>query len=255
MKPRSPFAPPLHPSCSKSALSTVDAPTEEPPHHSDDLPETPLQSPARLLSDTLIGINVAVFLAQLLFPQVTLLGIKSNDLIEAGQYWRFLTPAFLHGSPTHLLVNMLSLHSLGPVVEWTCGRQRFLAIYLLAAITGNIASYVGDPLPSLGASGAVFGLSGALVVYFWRNNRLFGSRVNSLLVRLLGIIALNLGSGLVLPQIDQWGHLGGLLGGASIAFLLGPSYQLCLVKGQKGVWLIDEPPVEVLATPPRRVLK
>ena len=99
---------------------------------------------------------------------------------------------------------MLSLHSLGPIVEWTCGRQRFVAIYLTAAVTGNLASYLGDPWPSLGASVAIFGVSGALVVYFLINKRLFTSKANGMILRLLLIIALNFGSGLVLPQIDEW---------------------------------------------------
>lgn len=128
-----------------------------------------------------------------------------------------------------------------------------MTIYLLAAVTGNVASFLGDDMPSLGASGAIFGLAGALTVFFLRNKKLFGSRFDDLLKRLLLIIVLNLGSGFVLPQIDEWGHLGGLMGGAAAAFLLGPSYELCKVKGQEGIWLIDEPPIEALATPPRKV--
>jgi membrane associated rhomboid family serine protease len=228
--------------------------SEQPPHHTENLPEMPGSSPARLLSDSLIIANVVIFVLQLAIPEVTFFGIKSNELIDQGQIWRFITPAFLHGSPTHLLVNMLSLHSLGPITEWTCGRQRFLAIYLLSAVAGNFASFLGDDLPSLGASGAIFGLSGALSVYFWRNRQLFGSRFNNLQFRLLLIIVLNLGTGFVLPQIDEFGHLGGLLGGVLTAFILGPRYELCRVKGESGVWLIDDPPVEALATPPRKML-
>ena len=195
-----------------------------------------------------------IFVLQNLNPYVTLFGIKANDLIDQGQIWRFITPAFLHGSPTHLFVNMLSLHSLGPVTEWTCGRERFMVIYLLAAVFGNVASYLGDDLPSLGASGAIFGLAGALAVYFLRNRSLFGKRFDNLQVRLWVIIVLNLGSGVVLPQIDEWGHLGGLVGGAAAAFLLGPRYELCRIKGVEGVWVVDEPPLERFATPPRKVL-
>jgi membrane associated rhomboid family serine protease len=232
----------------------AEPPVEEPPHHTEDLPEIPGGSPARLLSDTLIVANVIIFVLQVAFPQVTDLGIKSNELIDQGQVWRFITPAFLHGSPSHLLVNMLSLHSLGPVTEWTCGRQRFLAIYLIAAFAGDFASYLGDNMPSLGASGAIFGLAGALSVYFWRNKTLFGSRFNGLQFRLLLVIVLNLGTGFYLPQIDEFGHFGGLLGGVLAAYVLGPRYELCKVKGESGVWLIDDPPVEALATPPRKVL-
>lgn len=219
-----------------------------------------------------------MFLLQLADPGVTMGGVKINELIVAGEWWRFLTPAFLHGSPLHLAVNMLSLHQLGPVVEWTCGRPRFAAIYLLAAVGGNVLSFFGDDNPALGASGArsagrarplvllrscplccrvmgnsidaaaaqperrhsdlicvfwlglrgkhthlqrpmdkrsrlkvtllpagaIFGLAGALVVYFSRNRRLFGPRFDDLQRRLGLIIVLNFGTGLVLPQIDEW---------------------------------------------------
>ena len=130
-----------------------------------------------------------------------------------------------------------------------------MIIYLLAGTAGNVLSYIGDDTPSLGASGAIFGLAGALTVYFWRNHKLFGSRFDDLIKRLLLIIVLNLGSGIVLPQIDEWGHLGGLVGGAVAAFLLGPCYELCRVKGRDGVWLVDEPPIEKFATPPRQLLR
>jgi len=183
---------------------TLEAPTEQPPpHHSEQLPETP-GNPARLISDGFIVVNCAIYVAQIVYPELTVWGVKSNELINSGQLWRFFTPAFLHGSPAHLVLNMISLHALGPITEWTCGRKRFVAIYLFGAVTGNIASYFGDEAPSLGASGAIFGLSGALVVYFWRNHDLFGQRFDGLLKRLLLIIVLNLGTGIVLPQIDEW---------------------------------------------------
>ena len=232
----------------------MDDDTPPPPHHVDQLPESP-GSPARLLSDGIIVANVIIFILQLASPAVTEAGIKANELIDQGQLWRLVTPAFLHGSPTHLFLNMLSLHSLGPIAEFTCGRERFAAIYLLAAVSGNVASYVGDDLPSLGASGAIFGLAGALVIFFWRNQKLFGSRFNNLQMRLWLIIALNLGSGFVLPQVDEWGHVGGLVGGALAAFLLGPRYEVCRVQGREGLFLIDDPPLEALATPPRKFLK
>lgn len=203
----------------------------------------------------LIAVNVAVFAAQLAVPGVTELGLKDNVLIDAGQWWRFLTPAFLHGSIGHLILNMVSLHSLGPLVEWTGGRSRFVAIYLSAAVAGNIVSYFGDSHPSLGASGAIFGLAGCLLVNLSRNRALYDQKYRSLTLRLWLVVGLNFSTGFLFPQIDEWGHLGGLLGGAAAAYLLGPRYELCRVKGEEGVWLVDDPPLEALATPPRRVLK
>jgi uridine nucleosidase len=240
-----------------SLRSRDDVAPEGPPpaHHVPNIPEIPLTSPARVVSDTLIVTNVAIFMLQLVFPGITMAGIKVNDLIDAGEYWRLLTPAFLHGSPAHLLLNMLSLHSLGTVCEWTCGRKRFLMIYLYAEVAGNIFSYFGDDTPSLGASGAIFGLAGALIVYFARNKVLYKNRGSATVVRLSITVLLNFGIGLLLPDIDEWGHLGGFLGGAMLAFLLGPAYELCYIKGRDGVWLVDVPIIQTFACPPRKVFK
>jgi membrane associated rhomboid family serine protease len=224
------------------------------PHHVETPAEIPLSSPARLLSDTLISINVIVFLLQVMFPEVTLTGVKMNSMIDQGEWYRLLSAAFLHGSPTHLMLNMLSLHSLGTVCEWTCGRGRFLTIYLFSAICGNIASYYGAPdAPSLGASGAIFGIAGALIVYFARNKVLYRNSSTSMAIRLGITVALNFGLGMLLPNIDEYGHLGGLLGGATMAVLLGPSYDLCYLKGREGVWLIDETIIPFFSDVPRRV--
>lgn len=227
---------------------------EQPPHHTQEPATVPLTSPARLVSDTIIILDSSIFVSQLFFPQITLFGVKANELIDHGQIWRLITPAFLHGSFPHLILNMISLHSLGPVCEWTSGRHRFTAIYLVSAFAGNLVSYAASPDPSLGASGAIFGLSGALLVFFLRNKQLFGTRYNKLTLRLAAVVALNFGIGFVLPQIDEWGHIGGFLGGALIAYLLGPSYEVCMIKGREGVWLVDDPPVDTFSTPPRKMI-
>ena len=82
-----------------------------PPHHTDVLPDRPGR-PARRLTDVLIAANVAAFGVQLFWPEFTLSGVKVNALIDDGEYWRLLTPAFLHGSLAHLALNMLSLDNL-----------------------------------------------------------------------------------------------------------------------------------------------
>ena len=221
-------------------------------HQTPEVCDQPLR-PARLITDLLIGANCVLFALQLWQPSITLLGIEDNSLIMQGEVWRLVTAAFLHGSPSHLLLNMFSLNALGPIVEWTCGRDRYLILYLGAALGGNIGSLLSGPEPSLGASGAIFGLAGALVVYFVRNHKLFGSRFDQLVFRLLVIIVLNLVSGYFMPQIDEAGHIGGLLGGAALAYLLGPRYELCLLRDRAGVWLVDDAPLKSLTTPPRKL--
>ena len=81
-------------------------------------------------------------------------GLQSNAAIASGQWWRLITPAFLHGNLVHLAVNNLSLNNLGPILETVSGRPRFAVIYAVAAVGGCVASYYGCPNKlSLGASG------------------------------------------------------------------------------------------------------
>lgn len=247
------------PRAAQKELPTMDVSEEEErrkgkqAHHTPEASDQP-GTPSRMVSDALIALNCILFGLQLWQPVVTNVGLLENSLVMQGEVWRLMTAAFLHGSPSHLLLNMLSLHALGPIVEWTCGRQRFLMIYLGAALAGNVASLIGETEPSLGASGAIFGLAGALVVYFVRNHRLFGSRFDQLVIRLVAIIILNLVTGHFIPQVDEAGHIGGLLGGAGLAYLVGPRYELCLLRGRPGVWLVDDAPFKPFTTPPRQLI-
>jgi membrane associated rhomboid family serine protease len=207
-----------------------------------------------LLTHALIALNAAVYGLQVLSKDaLTVAGVKVNSLIAAGQWWRLATPALLHGSLTHLAVNCYSLWNLAPTVERLTGSPRLAAVYAAAALAGNAASYFGSPAPSLGASGAVFGVGGALGVYFWRNRELYGARADAVLGQLWRTLLLNLVFGLTAARIDNWGHVGGLAGGAAAAWLLGPNLRLRTWPGRSGTWLVDEPPLRLLASPPRQV--
>ena len=131
--------------------------------------------------------------------------------VADGEYWRLLTAAFLHGSLIHLALNMYALYLFGPPLEAAFGRARFLALYLVSAVGGSAASYaVAAPgSPSLGASGAVFGLLGAFFVV----NRRLGRDSSQLLV----LLVINLAFGFIAPNIDWRAHLGGLVTGALCA--------------------------------------
>ena len=192
-----------------------------------------------LVSRTLIGINLVIFLAMigagfLLFGVLNgtedvrvlvLFGAKVNELIAEGQVWRLLTAMFLHIGVLHLLFNLYALYFLGPQVEGLFGHVRFTAIYFIAGLTGSLASYAFVPNLSAGASGAIFGLVGALVIYFLRYRDQFGDRGRAVLQNMLIIIAVNFVFGLNAPGIDNWGHLGGLIGGAVAAWGLVPQYR------------------------------
>ena len=88
-----------------------------------------------------------------------LLPAQLNSAITAGQYWRLITPAFLHANLMHLAVNCYSLNNIGPAAEMWCGPRRFAAVYGISAVAGTVASYFASPAPSVGASGAMLGFS------------------------------------------------------------------------------------------------
>ncbi len=166
-------------------------------------------------SQGLLGLNIVMYALQLATKDaVTMLFAKVNPLIASGQYWRLVSPALVHGNFMHLAVNCYSLWNIAPALEGLTGSPRMLVTYFVAAIGGNVASYVLSPHPSLGASGAVFGLGGALAMYFYRNKNVYGRRSDYVLKSLWQTLLINVLYGLTNPRIDNFGHLGGLVGGA-----------------------------------------
>jgi len=188
-----------------------------------------VRAPRRIAVVTyaLLGLSVVIYLLQagtefgLGFDLPAALGAKINDSIREGQFWRFFTPMFLHGSILHILVNMYSLYNIGPVLEHHYGRSRFLMLYLLGGFAGNVISFMFSPRSSLGASTAIFGLLGAEAIFLYQNRALFGSTAKTALTQLAMLAGANLLIGLS-PGIDNWGHIGGLLGGSLFAWFAGP---------------------------------
>lgn len=137
-----------------------------------------------------------------------------------GEYWRLFSAAFLHIGLEHLLMNGISLWSVGRAVEGLFGSWRMLYIYVIAAVSGGLlSSLLGPPwILSAGASGAIFGLLGA--VFWFRFSSPLGDRISWR--PLLTILGLNLAFGLALHRfIDNWNHIGGLIGGFAAAFAVG----------------------------------
>ena len=155
---------------------------------------------------------------------LVLMGAKVNQLVVQGQVWRLFTAMFLHIGVLHLLFNLYALNALGPLVEGYFGSVRYLAIYLLAGLFGSLASFAFSPAISAGASGAIFGLAGAITVYFLRYRENFGARGRAILQNMLMVIGINLVFGFVAPGIDNWGHMGGLIGGGVVTWGLLPRY-------------------------------
>lgn len=180
-----------------------------------------------LITYTLIGINIAVFVAQFLTDQELwfFLGAKINEFIIAGEWWRLVTPVFLHANLIHLGINCYSLFIFGTQVEALFGYRRYIVIYMLSGIASVVLSFVMSPSMSVGASGAIFGLVGAMLVHLYRHRKLFGERGRRRLVDVAVVAGINLLIGLN-PGIDNWGHVGGLIGGLVLAWLIGPIYSV-----------------------------
>lgn len=205
-----------------------------------------LPQSAPYVTYSIIGVTVLIYLVQLatrLFLQRDIpaeILEKSNSLIRAGELWRLLTPALLHGPIMHIAFNMYALVALGTGLERYFGRGRFLLLYLLSAFSGNVASFLFTPVPSLGASTAIFGLLGAQGIFLYQNRKLFAGRFRSAIGNIIFIAAINLFIIGSLPGIDNWGHIGGLLGGLIFTSFAGPLWE---VEGiQPAYHLVDRRP-------------
>ncbi len=146
-------------------------------------------------------------------------GAKYNPLIRAGEYWRFITPIFLHIGFTHILMNGITLYFIGQYVEGLFGHWRFLGIFLISGIAGNVASFAFSDSLSAGASTAIFGLFGAFMMLgeSFSGNPAIASMARTFLL----FIVLNIGTDLFVQGIDIAGHLGGLVGGFLVAYVVG----------------------------------
>jgi membrane associated rhomboid family serine protease len=173
-----------------------------------------------IVTPVLIAINVAVFALTAIqsghpVPDATsslyLDWLLVPSWFHAGEWWRLFSYGFLHASLPHLGLNMLALYILGRDLEPVFGRLRFTALYLVSQLGGGVAIYVfGEPnRPVVGASGAVYGLLGALLVAVLRLKLNPGYA--------LGVIGLNLVLSVTVPGISLLGHVGGLVTGAAVA--------------------------------------
>ncbi len=147
-----------------------------------------------------------------------LLGANLKALVKSGQIYRLITYAFLHGGLVHLIANMYSLYIIGSQIENNYGKLKFIFIYLVSALTGGLLSAIFNNNISIGASGAIFGLLGALV-YFGFHFRLYLS--DALKTRIVPVILINLLIGFMVTDIDNACHIGGLIGGYLAAMAVG----------------------------------
>lgn len=171
----------------------------------------------------LIGLNVLIFVLGLIgtytntFDLYTALALH-RSYVQNGELYRLVTAAFTHESPIHLLTNMYALYIIGSQVETYLGKWKYIAVYLFSAITGCLLSCLVNTGWSLGASGAIFGLMGALC-YFGYHYRLYLD--NALKTQIIPLVLFNLALGFIIPNIDNAGHIGGLIGGVFASMAVG----------------------------------
>ncbi|NJD58081.1 MAG: rhomboid family intramembrane serine protease [Anaerolineales bacterium] len=179
----------------------------------------------------LIGICVGIFLLQYAIAYLFQIDIanafaKDNAMIMRGQLWRLITPMFLHASVLHLGFNMYALFAIGTTIERFYGRGRYVALFLIGGFAGNVMSFLFTLNPSLGSSTAIFGLLGAEGVLFYHNREVFGSMAPRALSQVIVIGVINLIIGMTPNSgIDNWGHIGGLIGGTLFAWFAGPQFR------------------------------
>jgi rhomboid protease GluP len=153
---------------------------------------------------------------------LTLLGAKSNAGIIDGQYWRLITPLFLHGGLLHLGLNSYFLYMVGRTIERAYGTARFAAIYFLSGAAGVLMSFIFSRYNSIGASSALFGIIGAWIPLLYRNRKVLAN-TDRQIKRIVQVILINLLIGLS-PGIDNWAHVGGLIGGLALGWFTTPRY-------------------------------
>lgn len=183
----------------------------------------------------LVGVNIFLYVAMALFniqnirgggfmnmagTTLFLFGAKEPSYIANGEWWRLITAGFLHGGVMHIFMNMWGLLNLGQEVEEAFGTGRYLVIYLGSSVIGFVASWLFSPALSIGASAGIFGLVGAMIAYGVTQRGSLGRYIKSAYLN-SAILALVLSAFLGFGQTDNWAHIGGVLGGFGVAYLVG----------------------------------
>jgi rhomboid protease GluP len=199
-----------------------------------------LAEPSARLTQVLVALNVVIFIITLIQSSGSRFGLAGSSLFQwgalapnlvfgEGQWYRLLSAMFLHGSAPHILFNMLALYSLGGELERLFGRSRFALVYFLGGLAGSVLSaLIGDyAIPSVGASGAIFAVWSAHTLHFFRHRDIMGDFARATLQNAAFFMLVNLLIGFTPgSNIDNWGHIGGAVGGVVLSFVLGPRYSL-----------------------------
>jgi len=186
----------------------------------------------------IITINILLFIASYFTNNLYELinfGANNRTLVINSEVYRLITSCFIHASFMHLFVNCYSLYIIGTQVESFYGKVKYIIIYLLSGLTGSLLSICFSDGYSIGASGAIFGLVGALL-YFGYHYRLYLG--NAIRTQIIPTIILNLALGFMISGIDNAAHIGGLIGGIFAAMLCGVAYKSKKIERINGFILI-----------------
>jgi len=172
---------------------------------------------------TIILINIIVYLLEIINSRrlfnidiytLVEMGAKYNILIENGEFYRLITAGFLHGGIMHLFFNMSALNIIGKEVEEVYGTKKYILIYVFSLLGASVFSYLFSKGISVGASGAIFGLLGAMLIFGFKNKKKIGKLY---IKNIIETILLNILIGITIPNIDNFAHMGGLVLGLIIS--------------------------------------
>jgi rhomboid protease GluP len=193
------------------------------------LPRRRTPATRAIITAILIGFGIEIYTGAWTNPQklAELGAVIRYYIFEDGQYWRLLSAMFLHGDGTpqggilHLALNVIALVQIASLYELMFGTRRFLTIYFTTGIIASLTSALVHEGPSVGASGALFGILGAFVLSVWRSPRYRHERfARSIVNQLLFWIIANIVIGFQIPQIDNSAHIGGLVAGVLLGAIL-----------------------------------
>lgn len=182
-----------------------------------------------IISSILSIILVLMYLIEIYFnasyndQSLIMLGAKWNEGIIRGEFWRFFTPTLLHGNIFHLLLNLTALLVFGKEVESIYGPISFCILFIFSSWGAILCSFVFSDGIAIGASGALFGIIGALLVFYYKNK----DKISGAILKYKSIytmILINLIFGILIPKIDNFAHIGGLITGISLSSLITPTY-------------------------------
>ena len=222
--------------------------TPAPPEPAPRLVALPLPDYGARWTYIILGVTAAIFALSLVLsrsiePSVYTLydmGAKYNPNIRNGEWWRLFAPIFLHANFLHLAFNSYALYVLGPVVERRYGAVHFLAIYFVAGFAGSVLSFGLNDNLSIGASGAILGVLGAQVAYFYRQRNILNGMGRAMLQNALINVVIIFGMGLLIANVDNFAHLGGLVAGAALGYVLCPRYRFDPANTGTGLAISDD---------------